>query len=516
MNEDPERLFALGAAALDRGDYPAAEQLFGSIVARHPGAHPAWNALSVVAVRAGAPDIAVEHARHALALERRNPVYLNNLGVALGELGMFPDAEASFRRALQQRPVYAEALYNLGKVLHKQGRLDDATRALERGYAMEPQFPGLRATLARIYRLRAEAGRAMEVLQASPDRGENDELGPQVAACIAELDGEEHALQWLREVIARQPGMAAVRFALALMLLSVGQWREGWREYVWRGNILGKRDGAPPLPLPRDLKGKHVLLLGEQGVGDVLFFLRFAEELRARGAVPAVACEAKLATLLKGCVARFEKDEQAPADFRVWLGDLPAVLESEATPPALALAVDPVRRQQARERLALLGPAPYLGITWRAGTDVLRRQEFGHDRAALSKEMPPEELGAAVRGWPGTLVALQRGPYAGELEAAARGAGAAVHDVTLPDDDLEGSLAMLCALDEYAGVSSTNVHLLAGAGRTGRILVPYPPEFRWMRREGESDWFPGFPVYRQGADRDWSKPLAKLRQDLVP
>jgi hypothetical protein len=113
-------------------------------------------------------------------------------------------------------------------------------------------------------------------------------------------------------------------------------------------------------------------------------------------------------------------------------------------------------------------------------------------------------------------VALQRNPYPGDLEAVSRGAQAKVHAVTPADDDLEGSLAMLCALDEYVGVSSTNVHLLAGAGRTGRIIVPYPPEFRWMRREGESAWFPGFPVYRQGPDRDWSGPLAKLRQDLVP
>lgn len=30
----------------------------------------------------------------------------------------------------------------------------------------------------------------------------------------------------------------------------------------------------------------------------------------------------------------------------------------------------------------------------------------------------------------------------------------------------------------------------------------------------ESPWFPGFPVYRQGTDGDWSEAMGKLKNDL--
>jgi hypothetical protein len=111
-------------------------------------------------------------------------------------------------------------------------------------------------------------------------------------------------------------------------------------------------------------------------------------------------------------------------------------------------------------------------------------------------------------------VCLQRAPAHVELEALRAGARAPVHDLSAANDDLREALAVLSQLDEYVAVSNTNIHLLAGLGRTARVLVPHPPEWRWMRA-GESPWFPGFSVYRQPAGLDWSEPLRRLREDLL-
>jgi hypothetical protein len=92
--------------------------------------------------------------------------------------------------------------------------------------------------------------------------------------------------------------------------------------------------------------------------------------------------------------------------------------------------------------------------------------------------------------------------------------GAPCHDLSALGDDLPTLLAVLAEIDEYVGVSNTNVHLLAGLGRMARVLIPYPAEWRWMRREGRSPWFPDFPVYRQSQSRGWQGALAALRSDL--
>jgi hypothetical protein len=112
------------------------------------------------------------------------------------------------------------------------------------------------------------------------------------------------------------------------------------------------------------------------------------------------------------------------------------------------------------------------------------------------------------------LVALQRQPADGEVEAFAREAGRTVHDLTALNDSLEDMLALLAALDDYVCVSNTNVHLRAGVGGASRVLMPHPPEFRWMAAGEESPWFPGTRIYRQAPAGDWSAALARLKGDL--
>lgn len=58
------------------------------------------------------------------------------------------------------------------------------------------------------------------------------------------------------------------------------------------------------------------------------------------------------------------------------------------------------------------------------------------------------------------------------------------------------------------------MHLRAGVGKTARVLVPWPVEWRWMAAGDASPWFPGFAVYRQGTDGDWDAALDRLKNDL--
>jgi Flp pilus assembly protein TadD len=516
MAAEASPVFARGVAALEANDFAAAERLFRAIVQQDPRAHEAWNALSVVAVRAGLPADAAAHSRRALELARRNPVYLNNLGVALGELGEFADAEAQLRRALKLQPVYAEALFNLGKVLHKQGRLADSLRAYERAYAMDPAFPGLRRNLAQLYQLHARPERALAVLREAPE-GMDDSLVPTFAECLAELEGAQSAVGWLRGLAPGRERWRRLRFSLGLMLLSIGEWRAGWQGYVARGDM--DKPVEPVAELPARLDGKRVLLGGDQGLGDVIFFLRFVRLLRDRGARVTLQCPAPLFPLLGGNTAIDAlvdaSVDPAAFDFQLLIGDLPAALGAEVVAPAFPLSCDKALGLHSAQRLAALGPPPYLGLTWRAGTDVLRQREHGNVINALSKEIAPARLGEAVSGWRGTLLCLQRNPYPGELAAVETAAGAKVHDLSAANADLAEMLAILTLLEDYVTVSNTNVHLMAGIAKGARVLVPYPPEWRWMREGDISSWFPGCRVYRQPPSRDWSQPLGRLRAELI-
>jgi hypothetical protein len=123
--------------------------------------------------------------------------------------------------------------------------------------------------------------------------------------------------------------------------------------------------------------------------------------------------------------------------------------------------------------------------------------------------VPAHELFAALASVPGTVFALQRGASDEELAMAGAALGRPVHDLSLECEDPEDALAVVALVDRHVGVSSTNMHLAALAGRSAEVLVPFPPEWRW-RPEGESPWFPGFRVLRQSSDGAWSRALAAL------
>ena len=89
-----------------------------------------------------------------------------------------------------------------------------------------------------------------------------------------------------------------------------------------------------------------------------------------------------------------------------------------------------------------------------------------------------------------------------------------MHDLSALNEDLEAMLALLALIDDYVGVSNTNMHLRAGVGKTARVLVPCPAEWRWMAQGDESPWFPGFKVYRQKTDGNWNEALGRLAADL--
>mgnify|MGYP003348510269 CR=1 FL=1 len=65
----------------------------------------------------------------------------------------------------------------------------------------------------------------------------------------------------------------------------------------------------------------------------------------------------------------------------------------------------------------------------------------------------------------------------------------------------EGRYKEMIAMDAAA----LDKVLRAGVGRTTRVLVPCPAEWRWMAQGEASPWFPGCAVYRQSAQGDWAR-----------
>lgn len=433
-------------------------------------------------------DEAAQAYRQCLALAPAHLLAMCNLASVLMDGGGFTDAEMVCLDILKQAPDFAEAHLMLGSARGFQGRETEALDSYAEAARLDASHP------------RAAAALGMALYQA----GRSDEAGTQFGIALK-----------------LAPDFPGIREFLAYAHLAHGALKAGWREYAQRparAKFLAENTGVALADhLPENLRGKRVLVLREQGLGDELFFLRFAVELKMRGAHIAYRSHAKLYDMLARVPALdqvlVEGEPLPPADFTLLIGDLPSALDMRpGLPPPLALAPLPHLIDTLQQRLAALGSPPYLGLTWRGGI-APEAQRGAH--WALFKQIPLQQLGDTLQGIEGTFLALQRNPMPGEIEGLGARLGKPVHDLTALNEDLEAMLALLALIDEYIGVSNTNVHLRAGVGGTTRVLVPCPPEWRWRAAGEESPWFPGFRIYRQAPDGNWDGALKRLCDDLL-
>ena len=421
----------------------------------------------------------------ALAADANDARSRGMRGFTLNRMGDYEGAARDLAASVARAPRDAMMQTGLGMVLIVLDRIEEAEAALRRALVIAPNEPHALANLSLALRSRGD------------------------------FAGAERAA---RNALLGRPAHMEARTNLAYALLAQGKYADAWPELSARPDPRANPRAAGQSRFPHasslPAPGEPVIVEGEQGLGDTLFFLRFAPWLRERGHRLAFWGDARLDSMLArtNVFEHFLRPEAAPGEniTLVWCGDLPHFLAANDPtrfPPALPLPADPDRQARWREKLAAAGPAPHIGVTWRAGID--RRGRLG-----LSKQLDPATLGAALAGHAATWVSLQRKPAAGEGEAFARASGARFLDASSVNDDLEEALALVSVLDDYVGVSNTNTHLRASAGKAARVLIPWPPEWRWLADAERSPWFPAMRLYRQASDGDWSVALGRLRREL--
>ena len=538
-----------GLALLHLGRAGEAAASFGRAVALDAGHADAHYNRGGALQALGRGGEALASYGRALALDPAHAEALHNRGAARHALGRMDEALAGFERALAVRPHLAESHYCRGNALKDLRRGEDARASYDRAIALKPDYAdafGNRGTALKGLNRPAEAlagyGRALAVAPGSADAHYNRGLALQESRRGAEaLAGyaralalkPDHADAWYNRglllhesrrlteavagydrAIAIRPDYAEARLNGAMALLLAGDFRRGWPLFEWRWMqepLASVRRGFPqPLWLGTgSLEGRTILLHSEQGFGDTIQFCRYAALVAARGARVIMEVRRDLMAVLQGLEGVAELVVQGaalpPFDFHCPLLSLPLAFETGigSIPGSRAyLRSDGARVAEWSKRLALR-TKPRVGIAW-SGSVVQRNN---HNRrvglAALLERMP---AGCEV-------VSLQK-----EVESADRTILQAHPHVRRSGESLAdfADTAALCELlDVIVTVDTSVAHLSAALGRPTWVLLSYEADWRWLLDRDDSPWYPGMRLYRQGADRDWTPVLDRVRADLA-
>jgi tetratricopeptide (TPR) repeat protein len=288
------------------------------------------------------------HYRRALKIAPNYSEARHNLGCALVELHRLEEATECFRQVISEHPELAQAHANLALVLKKQFKFPEAEASARRYIEIAgDDVPG-NMGLAVVF---AEQGRFDEALKHWQRVLELDPLHSEAvrnqSVMLLRQNKLNEAMSFCERALAIDQANPEAHLTKGIILLKRGQFLEGWPEYEWRFRCQYQAKSF--LPQPRwngePLEGRTIVVRSEQGLGDTIQFVRYAEQLRNRGAKVIVQCQPQLMSLLSSYKhADYVVKQNGPAppfDYHIpllsVLGKIGATVENiPATIPYLA------------------------------------------------------------------------------------------------------------------------------------------------------------------------------------
>ncbi|WP_321797895.1 tetratricopeptide repeat protein [Caballeronia sp. J97] len=448
-------------------------------------------------------DDAAEGERWILkAIERSaSPVFYNSLSVAQTRLRAFADAadsaRAGLKSAAQWRPEVDRTvlLYNLGRALQLDGRLEEAAAA---------------------YR---------EVLELDPDHaGAQNNLGA-ILNTLGEFDA---GIAHFRRALDLAPGNLEAHSNLGHALLAAGRYRDAWPHFEHRWSTFQDETGrpetaAPNLPIPQ-WKGDPVrpdrdrlLILNEQGLGDSLQFSRYIPMAMKRFAKVGFAGPEPLRRLFTDSFARsgdFLYLDARHIDLKQWdmfcpLMSMPLAFDTDvdsvpASIPYLHARAHAVRRWSARLVELGDGALPRIGLAWAGGRfrpDVDARRSIG-----------TEQIDTLI-SWPhARWISLQK-PVNDAKKLLPR---QRMHVVDWMDEieDFADTAALVSSLDLVICVDTSVAHLAGALDKPVWMLNRHRGCWRWMRGREDTPWYPNMRIFNQTERDNWDEVLERVLAEL--
>jgi tetratricopeptide (TPR) repeat protein len=462
----------------------------------------------------------------ALLAERRPDDKAGQLYLAstLQQLGRHAEAAALYEPLLAHAPQFPLMLNNYAAALMNTGRQSEALPIFQQEVAARPDNTLARVNLATLLKERFDIDAAQEQLRtASAQAPRYPIVHNNLGLLLKEYQQWDEAEACFRRALSLDENYFGARWNLAMQRLLRGDFAEGWplHEARWVG-APELRHQPNELPKPRwrgePLVGRTLLVWGEQGVGDILQFVRYlprlAEQVHAQGGRLLLSAGKPLHSLLN---ASFKGVLDAP----VLDDSLPLPLaDYDCHCPLLSL---PLHLGVGAGDLTV--PVPYLKPTtarvthWKKqlADDRQLRVGLAWSGSLTHQRNPLRAVGIEAytrfANVPGVSFYNLQFNAAADV-AKARETGLQLIDLTPDMGDFNESAAFISQLDLVISVCTSTAHLAGALGKPCWVPLDVNPHWVWMLEREESPWYPQTKLFRQPAYRQWEPVLQQLHAAL--
>jgi hypothetical protein len=329
-----------------------------------------------------------------------------------------------------------------------------------------------------------------------------------------EMGYPARSIPFLQHAIALDSNNITAHFNLAVAYLLMGNYAQGWPAYEARWNYEHLAGTEPQHAQPRwrgeNLQGKTILVVGEQGHGDNIQFVRFLWNLHLMGAKIKLQVTDGLIPLLGRSsiiesVGRYT-DDMGDFDYWVPIMSIPGVLGitlDTLAKPVSYLNADPVLVQQWQQ---LLGPKTRMrvGLCWSGRRDSWLNQH---------KAMSFEDVVKLIESNPQYEWINLQCDAAPEEEAKLQQMGVRMFPNSITS--FAETAALIMHMDVVVSVDTAVAHLAGALGRPLWLLLNrYSTDWRWLLDRDSSPWYSTARLFRQSEYGNWDNVITKVSQFL--
>lgn len=520
-----------------KGEWANAAVAAAKAAEAHARCTTAYHLLALALGNLGQRTKAFEMFERALALDPTNAAIYLDVGNAAWNARWLDDSEKALRAYLELRPHCPIGSSSLAGCLRDAGRFDDALAVVTSALAHTPNAADLWNARGTILCEQLDFAGAIACHAKAQRLGPN---APQAFhnAGLAHTNAgnfREAAVNFTRalDLGTNDRERAEIRHARALCLAAAGKLSEAWPDYEERHNPSFAQATAFAIAAPRwqgeELTGRKLLVIGEQGLGDEIMFASMIDDLIGRagpGGKVMLAVDQRLVPLFRRSFPAahvgaelYMKDNGRPTRIVPWAtGDLaPDAFTALGSPlqhlrpsidtfPARAyLKPDAARVRYWLNRLAALGPGPYVGISWKSMLVTPQRAKF----FSTLEQWAPVLDKTSVK-----FINLQYGDCQAERDAVCAKLGVTIHNLSGLDltNDIDDKAALCDALDLVISAPTAPAMLAAAVG-TETWLVTATRLWQQLGTD-RYPWYANTRVLTPDRFADWPALMTHLACEL--
>ena len=518
-NKSIEETFNSAFKNHQKNNLQVAENLYEEILKIDPNHFQTICFLGTLSIQIKNFDRAKQLFNEAIKIQPNNANVHNNLGTVFKELEDFKKSVNYFQKVIEIQPNHADAHNNLGVVFDELGEYQKAINSYQNAIRFDSDNANVHNNLGVVFKELGEYQKAINSYQNAIRFDPNNVSAyHNLGVVFEELGDYQKAINYYKKAITIKPNFAKAHNSLGIVLLLLSDFQKGFEEYEWRKKIsekkyYKKKDIESSEWNGEDLKGKTILILSEQGYGDIIQFARYIYMLENKFFVNVIfRTRKKLMHLFPSSKFKIISDEDPipQHDFHIYLLSIPKIFykETKTIPKQINYISKNTKIAFKWNKKLSQIKGIKIGINWHGS----KSHKFYRSRSIPLIFF--EELFSIKKI---NFINLQKGPGLEQIKKFKY--KDKFHDFSSEVDNgenaFEDTIGILQNLDLVISADTSLVQLSATLGIETWVLLQFSPHWAWFLSSNRSPWHEHIKIYRQDKINNWGSVFSLVKKDLI-